>query len=330
MYVKLNKKNPTRQNSSILIGTVIADPYLPCPIQVFSAILIAEEVSNTTGVIIAPTPDHFDSIMNVTAEYVYPTSAAAPTTSSSTSVGRGLIFGAVLGATGGTLVLILIAATGYRTVKRARLQKGAADGAAADRRESSGSISISIYGGDGWPKGLHGPLPPHDLRLAYASPFARLAQTSVQLQASLARLRLPPERLPTAALLEKQLCIAEGSFGTVYALRWQGRLVALKVFNFAASHANIWADYSKEVELMAALTHANLTRMIGHGVSEDQQLGFLLMELCEGLSLADWCVSYSQNVFMFLIRSFVCSSFIVVRAKSCSSLGAPNQMKNST
>lgn len=65
------------------------------------------------------------------------------------------------------------------------------------------------------------------------------------------------------------------------------RPVAVKVFDFTAALVRP-SDYYKEIELLSKLRHEHVVKLVGHATSPDFSKGYLVTELCEGLSVACW------------------------------------------
>ena len=83
-------------------------------------------------------------------------------------------------------------------------------------------------------------------------------------------------------------CLGVGGMGEVYRARDSklGREVAIKVLlEQVASDPERLARFEREARVLAALNHANVATL--HGLEQDGETSFLVMELAEGESLAD-------------------------------------------
>jgi serine/threonine protein kinase len=66
-----------------------------------------------------------------------------------------------------------------------------------------------------------------------------------------------------AACIESQPCVGAGAFGAVYRVQWRGQQVAVKVFRCRRVASDVMDTFTKEVDLLCRLEHANVVRWLG-------------------------------------------------------------------
>src|SRR5262245_36787499 len=126
-------------------------------------------------------------------------------------------------------------------------------------------------------------------------PLTQTESSTALLSRSQTKLQAGPEALPTIPGYEILSVLGWGGMGVVYRARQQGlhRWVAVKMVHAGAqANPQALARFHVEAEAVARLQHPNIVQI--HEVGQHAGSPFLVLELVEGRSLAQWLAGTPQ------------------------------------